>query len=98
MAEPPSLTYIAGRIYLDTNSRWVYESYNHTFTSDKFPDLYEALTTIHRTSEEELKYQKDSIEQIKTKLIELHEERRQAAILAAQKKKGASKKLSMAIQ
>jgi len=54
-AEPPSLTYIAGRIYLDANNRWVYESYNHNFASDKFPDLYEALTAIHKSSEQELK-------------------------------------------
>lgn len=35
----PKITYVAGRIFLDKNGRWVYESYNHCFTSDKYPDL-----------------------------------------------------------
>lgn len=67
----PQLTYLAGRIFLDTNNRWVYEAYNHTFTSDKFPDLYEKLAEIHQTSEEDLARQTQTIDSIKAKLIEL---------------------------
>ena len=67
----PSLSYLVGRIFLDHNNRWVYESYNHTFTSDKFPDLYEKLAEIHQTSEEELRFQKEAINGVKVKLLEL---------------------------
>jgi hypothetical protein len=38
---PPrtEIVYVAGRIFMDTNGRWVYESFNHCFTSDKHPDI-----------------------------------------------------------
>ena len=39
----PTITYVAGRLFLDTNGRWVYEAYNHCFTSDKIPNLTETL-------------------------------------------------------
>jgi hypothetical protein len=34
---PPrnEIIYIAGRVFMDKNGRWVYESYNHCFTTDK---------------------------------------------------------------
>lgn len=38
---PPrvEIVYIAGRLFYEKQSgRWVYESYNNCFTSDKFPD------------------------------------------------------------
>jgi hypothetical protein len=52
--EAPTLTYLAGRIFLDKNGRWVYESFNHAFTSDKHPNLVMKLAEIHRTSEADL--------------------------------------------
>lgn len=51
-----SVTYIAGRIFLDKNNRWVYESYNHCFTSDKHPNLIEKIAEIHRTGDEDLAF------------------------------------------
>lgn len=54
----PTITYLAGRIYLDENNRWVYECFNHCFASDKYPDLIEKLAEIYRTGDEELLYQK----------------------------------------
>lgn len=38
-AASPSITYVAGRIFLEKNNRWVYECYNQAFTSDKHPTL-----------------------------------------------------------
>lgn len=55
-AAKPFITYVAGRIFMDTNGRWVYESYNHCFTSDKYPDLVENLIDIYKRSEEEVKF------------------------------------------
>jgi hypothetical protein len=37
----PTITYVAGRLFLDKSGRWVYESYNHCFTTDRYPDLEE---------------------------------------------------------
>lgn len=65
------MTYLAGRIYLDTNNRWVYECFNHFFTSDKQPDLIEKLAEIYRTGDEELHYQESSIAKIKEHLLDL---------------------------
>jgi hypothetical protein len=55
-ANVPSITYLAGRIFLDTNGRWVYEAFHHCFTSDKYPNLVENLAEIYRTGDEELHY------------------------------------------
>lgn len=55
-AAKPFITYVAGRIFMDTNGRWVYESYNHSFTSDKYPDLVENLVDMYKRSEEEVRY------------------------------------------
>ena len=55
-AQLPTITYVAGRIFLDASGRWVYESFNHCFTSDKNPQLIEKIAEIHRTSEEELAF------------------------------------------
>lgn len=51
-----NITYVAGRLYLDTNNRWVYEAFNHCFTSDKYPNLIEKLAEIFRTGEEDLEH------------------------------------------
>ena len=54
---PPrvELTYVAGRIYLDeATNRWVYESFNHTFTSDKYPNIVEKLAEIYQSGEADL--------------------------------------------
>ena len=90
-ASSPSITYIAGRIFLDKNNRWVYESYNQAFTSDKHPTLIEKLAEIHQTGEEEVKFQKNELQRCKEQLTELHEERRLAAVAAAAKKKPGKK-------
>lgn len=52
----PFITYVAGRIFLEASGRWVYESYNHCFTSDRYPELDETLADMYRRSEEEVKY------------------------------------------
>lgn len=52
----PTITYVAGRIFMDTNGRWVYESYNHCFTSDKYPNLIETLIDMYKRSEEEVRF------------------------------------------
>lgn len=55
-AARPTITYVAGRIFLDKNGRWVYESYNHCFTSDRYPDLTPTLIDMYKRSEEEVKH------------------------------------------
>lgn len=51
-----TITYVAGRIFLDRNGRWVYEGYNHCFTSDRYPDLTPTLIDMYKRSEEEVKH------------------------------------------
>ena len=58
-APPPrvEITYVAGRIFYDESSgRWVYESLNHVFTSDKYPNLVDKLAEIYRTGEQDLQF------------------------------------------
>jgi len=80
--------YVAGRLFLQPNGRWVYESYNHCFTTDKHPDLASSLSEIYKRSEEEYASQNEAIKNAKDKLLANEEERKQAAKTAAQKKKG----------
>lgn len=57
----PSITYVAGRIFLEKSGRWVYESYNNCFTSDKYPDVENILIDLYKRSEEEVKFYADEI-------------------------------------
>jgi hypothetical protein len=52
------LIYIAGRIFFDTNGRWVYESYNQCMTTEKFGDdpSSQLLAELYQRSENEVKY------------------------------------------
>lgn len=56
----PQYTYVAGRIFFDHkgNGRWVYESFNHVFASEKFEkdgsDLGKILGDIYARSEREV--------------------------------------------
>ncbi len=72
----PTITYVAGRLFLDRNGRWVYESYNHAFTTDRFPDLTESLGELYQRSEEEIIYYADEIQRAKEKVAANEEERR----------------------
>jgi len=60
---------VAGRLFLDDNNRWVYESYNNCFTTDKYPNLVEKIAEIFRTGEEDLNYQKGELENVKHRLL-----------------------------
>lgn len=83
--------YVAGRLFFDTNGRWVYESFNHCFTTDKYADPIGLMAQIYEKSEKELNYQTEAIQQAKDRQIALEEERKQAAAqkaAAAAKKKG----------
>ena len=68
-SEPPQIIYVAGRLFLDDNNRWVYESYNNCFTTDKYPNLVEKIAEIFRTGEEDLNYQKGELENVKHRLL-----------------------------
>ena len=61
---------------MDKNGRWVYESYNHCFTSDRYPDLTPTLIDMYKRSEEEVKHQADEILRAKEKIAANEEERR----------------------
>lgn len=50
------------------------------------------MAEIHKTSEEDLAYQKEEIKRVRDRLLVLQEERRQAALAAAAKKKQPLKK------
>ena len=41
---------------MDKNGRWVYESYNHCYTTEKYPDLAASIGDLYRRSEEEVKH------------------------------------------
>jgi hypothetical protein len=75
-------------MFMENNGRWVYESYNHCFTTDKIPDLSATLGELYKRSEEEIFYQTEVIQKAKEKILANEEERRQAAKAAAAKKKG----------
>jgi hypothetical protein len=45
--QKPFITYVAGRLFLDKNGRWVYEAFNHCFVSDKNPNLVETLGDVY---------------------------------------------------
>ena len=87
----PSLSYVAGRLFLERNGRWVYEAYHHAFNSEKQPELVETLASLYARSEEEVKYQSEEIQRAKDKVTANEEERRQAAKVAAAKKKKGKK-------
>ena len=72
----PYLTYIAGRMFLDRNGRWVYESYNHCFVSDRFPNLIETIGDVYQKSEEEVRFYIDEVQRAKDKVAANEEERR----------------------
>jgi hypothetical protein len=42
-ANKPAITYVAARVFLDKTGRWVYESFNHCFTNDRYQNLDETL-------------------------------------------------------
>ena len=42
---------------MDSSERWVYESYNHVFTSEKYPDIAMTLGNVYEKSEQESQYQ-----------------------------------------
>ena len=55
----PEIVYVAGRIFFDEKGKWVYESYNHCFTNDRFADLGSTLSSIYEHSESEVAYQRE---------------------------------------
>jgi hypothetical protein len=72
----PAITYVAGRVFLDHTGRWVYESYNHCFTNDRYANLEETLAEMYMRSEEEVKFQHEEIQRAKDKIAANEEERR----------------------
>lgn len=89
-------TYVAGRIFFDYNGsgRWVYERYNHCFSSDKFEkdggEIAQSLCTMYQQSEEELIKNEKDIKKSRKAVMDAQEEAKQAAIAAASKKKPAA--------
>lgn len=100
----PQYTYVAGRIFFDHkgNGRWVYESFNHVFASDKFEkeggDLCKLLGEIYSRSEREVEEQALEIKEARQKVIANEEERRIAAAASAAKKKGAKGKKEAVVE
>jgi len=76
IANKPTITYVAGRLFLNNEGRWVYESFNHCFTSDRYGDVTSTLIDIYQRSEEEVKYQADDIQRAKDKTAANEEERK----------------------
>ena len=91
-------TYVAGRIFYDhqgTTGKWVYESYNHCFSSERFEnggiELAEELGAIYQRSEEEVIEQAEEIREARLKVTANEEDRKLAAAVNAAKKKAPSK-------
>lgn len=74
--ERNELTYVAGRIFMDTHGRWVYESYNHCYSSQKVPDLINTLGDIYKRSEEEVREYAEAIQKAQDKVTANEEERK----------------------
>jgi hypothetical protein len=39
-AKRNEIIYVSGRIFLEDSGRWVYESFNHCYTTERYPDLH----------------------------------------------------------
>jgi hypothetical protein len=95
---------VAGRIFFDHkgNGRWVYESFNHVFASEKFDkdgsDLCKLLGEIYSRSEHEIDEHALEIKEARQKVIANEEERRIAAAASAAKKKGAKGKKDAVVE
>lgn len=70
------LVYVAGRIFMDKNGRWVYESYNHCYTTEKYPDLAATIGDLYKKSEEDVKYYTEAVQKAKDKVAANEEERK----------------------
>jgi hypothetical protein len=90
-------TILAGRIFYDNpKQRWVYESYHHCLSSNRFPQssgdnvdpLAQTLADLYHRSEDEIMHQDSEIREARAKVIANEEERKLAAASAAAKKKG----------
>jgi hypothetical protein len=91
------LIYLAGRVHCEVNKKtqakeWIYEKWNQVVTSDKYPDICKTLTDLNKAAVDEVAGYEEQIQQAQHKLTEAAEEKRQAAIAAAQKKSKATKK------
>lgn len=91
-----TITYVAGRIFFDTripNGKWVYESFNHCFSSEKFDngDVAAHFAGIYQRSEQEFTDQAQEIRDARSRVIANEEERKIQAAASAAKKKAPSK-------
>ncbi len=85
------LLYLAGRLFQDENDRWIYESYNSCFMTDKHPNIVESLSEINRKAQDEDAYYKAQLKKAEDTIKTNEEERRAAAKAAANKKKKGKK-------
>ena len=44
------LVYLAGRLFLDTNGRWVYEAYNVCFNTAEYPNVAKKMAQLFKKS------------------------------------------------
>lgn len=52
------LVYLAGRLFLDKNGRWVYEGYNVCFNSAEYPNVAKKMAQLYQKSISEDEYYK----------------------------------------
>ncbi len=83
--------YLAGRLFQDENDRWIYESYNSAFTTEKYPDLVATLSELNKKAQEEYTFYTDAIKKADDAVKANEEERKAAAKAAASKKKKGKK-------
>ena len=85
------LTYIHGRLYLDENKRWVFESYKHCFQTKDYEDIVASMGKLYGQSVAEFNDQKTALSDASNTLKRSAEEKKLAALEAAKKSKGKKK-------
>ena len=86
------LTYVHGRLTLNEQHIWMFESYQHCFQEKDYPDLVTSLANLVKQTITDSQWQKDQLEEAKQHLKANAEEKRQAAIEAAKRAKAKNKK------
>ena len=90
-----TLTYVHGRLYVNEQKCWVFESLKTCFQGKDYPDIALTLAELYRDSNQEVKNYDKILADAQNSLKEMRKEKQLAAIEAAKKaqakKKGKGK-------
>jgi len=86
------LSYIHGRLFLEKNGVWVFESFKNTFQHRDYPDIVGQVGKLFGQANHDYAMQQKALEDANNALKRSVEEKKLAAIEAAKKVKGKKKK------